>query len=112
MEDIEILVGTVKLSSGGTRYKVKEAIKHEEFVIPENGSPNITYDIAAIHVDGPIEFNDKVQPIEYSIEEVGAGKNLQVSGWGLNDVSSVFVKFLFDFFFFSFIFDRKHKFIN
>lgn len=80
LKDIEILVGTIKLSSGGMRYKVKEAIKHEEY-----GDSNVTYDIAAIRVDGPIQFNDKVQPIKYSIEEVDAGKNLQVSGWGLTE---------------------------
>lgn len=83
---MEILVGTVKLSSGGTRYKLKEAIKHQEFSTPEKGSPNVTFDIAAIRVDGPIEFNDFVQPIEYSTEEIGAGENLQVSGWGLLEV--------------------------
>lgn len=80
---MEILVGTVKLSSGGARYKLKEAIKHQEFSMLTNGSPNVTFDIAAIRVDGPIKFNDFVRPIEYSTEEVGAGENLQVSGWGL-----------------------------
>ena len=87
MTDIEILVGTNKLSSGGTRYKLKEAIKHEKYYVPEYGIPNNTYDIAIVKVQEPIEFNDKIQPIKYSIEEVGSGENLQVSGWGFLKVS-------------------------
>lgn len=88
---IEILVGTIKLSSGGTRYKVKEAIKHNEFPILKHNTRNVFHDIAAIRVDGPIQFNNNIQPIKYSTEEVRAGENLQVSGWGLLRV----IKFLF-----------------
>lgn len=80
LNEMEILVGTVKLSSGGTRYKLKEAMKHQEYRYIR-GSPNDTFDIAVLHVDGPIEFNDYVRPIEYSTSFVEAGENLQVSGW-------------------------------
>lgn len=84
LDAVEVLVGTNKLNSTrGTRYKVKEVIKHEEFFVPESDDvlDNYTYDIAVIRV-APIQFNDKVQPIKYSIEEVKAGENLQATGWG------------------------------
>lgn len=92
LEGLDVLVGTVKLSSGGTRYKVKEAIKHHEFKFPKDGrAENVTHDIAVIRVDGPIQFSDNVQPIQYSTKEVGKGENLQVSGWGLLKVSFGFI---------------------
>lgn len=88
LEELDVLVGTVKLSSGGARYKVKEAIKYHEFKIPARGDLNVTHDIAVIRVDGPIQFNDNVQPIEYSIAKVEDNGNLQVSGWGLLKVNT------------------------
>lgn len=87
VDDIEILVGTNKLSSGGMRYKVKKTIKHEFFFMPEYLDPDVTYDIALIMVQTPIQFNNKVQPIKYSIEEVGENENLRVYGWGSLSVS-------------------------
>lgn len=87
MNDIEILVGTNKLSSGGTRYKVKKTIKHEFYYMPEYLSPDVTYDIAMIWVQTPIEFNDNVQPIKYSMDEVEENDQLIVYGFGSLSVS-------------------------
>lgn len=85
--DLEILVGTAKLSAGGKRYKVKNVIKHDKYISPGYGDGRahgqMSFDIAAVQVNGPIQFNDKVQPIKYSAQELGDGENLQVSGWGI-----------------------------
>lgn len=80
---MEILVGTNKLNSVvGTRYKVKKAIKHEFYFLPEHSPPDITYDIALLWLQNPIEFTDTVKPIKYSTEEVGENEKLQTSGFG------------------------------
>lgn len=94
---MEVLVGTVKLSSGGTRYKVVEAIKHDgKRSIPGYQKPNLNpYDIAVIRVEGPIQFSDTIQPIKYAIDEVEAGECLQVSGWGELEVSGRFFCHIF-----------------
>lgn len=76
-KDIEILVGTNKLSSGGTRYKVKKTIPHEKFNQPVRAN-----DIALIRTQMPIKFNAKVTSINYSTKEIPPGKKLQISGWG------------------------------
>lgn len=99
MNDLEILVGTVKLSSGGKRYKVEKAIKHEKYISPQygdrRGPGSMSFDIAALYVNGPIQFDETVQPIKYSTQEVGDGENLQVSGWGILKVNSFFPRFCF-----------------
>lgn len=89
---MEILVGTNKLnSSDGTRYKVKKAIKHEFFYLPEHIEPDVTYDIALVWVKSPIEFTEKVQPIKYSTEEVEENEMLQITGWGYKNWNGVFI---------------------
>lgn len=82
-DNMEILVGTNKLNSlGGTRYKVKKVIKHEFFYLPEHLQPDVTYDIALVWLQDPIEFTDTVQKIKYSTEEIGENEKLQTTGWG------------------------------
>lgn len=83
---MEILVGTNKLSSGGARYKVKMTITHDDYFTPEFSDPDIVNDIGLIHVQTPIQFNEKVQPIKYSTNEVKADELLQISGWGYLNV--------------------------
>lgn len=95
VENMEILVGTNKLSSGGTRYKVKKTIKNELYYMPENLDADVTYDIALIHVQTPIQFNSEVQPIKYSTEEINENENLQVFGWGRLKVSRRYLFYLF-----------------
>lgn len=77
-QDIEILAGTNKLHSGGSRYKIDKPIIHEEF-----GYPPFSNDIALVRLKTPIQFSDKVQPIKYSKKEIKAGTKLLISGWGL-----------------------------
>lgn len=79
---MEILVGTNDLKSGGTYYKIKQYIAHEN-----HDRPRFAYDIAVIEVSKTIEFNKKVQPIEYSREEIPHGAISSLSGWGRTSTS-------------------------
>lgn len=77
-QNIEIIVGTNKLQSGGSRYKIDKPIIHEEF-----GNPPFSHDLALVRLQSSLQFSDNVKPIKYSKKVVKAGSNLQVSGWGL-----------------------------
>lgn len=81
--DIVVVVGTNKLSSGGTSYMANKTIVHKLFV-----RSVYTYDIGLIRLQTPIEFNEKVQPIEYSAKVIEPGTTgLKLTGWGLLSVS-------------------------
>lgn len=82
MNYLEIYVGSNDLKNGGTYYKIQKIKAHEKF-----NKPNYANDIAVIRVQGAITFTDKVQPIEYSSEEVPDGASLQLTGWGQLQVS-------------------------
>lgn len=79
-------MGTNKLSSGGTRYKVKEIIPHEQY-----NQQELANDIALIRVQMPIEFGANAQAINYSTKEIGPNENLQISGWSLTKVYNNFL---------------------
>lgn len=72
-----ILVGTNDLNSGGTYYTPEAFEKHEN-----HNHPRFANDVAVIRVKGTIQFNDLVQPIEYSPDEVPNGADVQLTGWG------------------------------
>lgn len=76
--DIQVLVGTNDLESGGARYSVEKLITHESY-----NTPYYAYDIAVIKVKNSIEFNDRVQPIELSEAEIQDKSVVQLTGWGL-----------------------------
>lgn len=73
--NIQVLVGTNDLQSGGTRYKPERFIVHESY-----NRPN-TYqnDIALIKME-KMQFNENVQPIKYSENFVKDGTQLQTTG--------------------------------
>lgn len=77
VQSIEILVGTNQIGSGGKRYSVKYAIPHENY-----NNPEFAHDIAVIRLQTPIEFNEKVQPIHFSMIPVPANTDLEVFGLG------------------------------
>lgn len=83
--DIEILVGTNDLNSGGQRYKVQKVIQHERY-----NQPSFANDIGLVRIDGRIKFNEKVQPIKYSNKFVDGGAELQTTGWGRLNASILF----------------------
>lgn len=74
---MQILVGTNDLGKGGKYYKVEKLIAHENY-----NNPSFAYDIAVIRIQGKIEFNERVQPIEYSPDEVPDEADVQLTGWG------------------------------
>lgn len=94
LENLQILVGTKDLKSGGSIYYVERARIHEEYTNnqwpeytttpqPARSATNnndYTNDIALLRILGQIQLN--VRPIEYSAEEVTAGANAQLTGWG------------------------------
>lgn len=85
-QHIEILVGTTKLFSGGTLYKVNETIIHDLYY-----KETLEYDIALVRPKIPIQFNEfNVQPITYSSKEVPPNAELLASGWGKWTVSKFY----------------------
>ena len=72
---LDVLVGTNDLTKGGTYYKVEKFYMHENY-----NEPMYANDVAVIRVKGTIEFNDRVQPIEPSDEEVQDGAEVQLTG--------------------------------
>lgn len=63
--------------SGGRHYRAKNFIIHGNY-----DEKIFANDIGLIHTRDPIEFNDRVQPIPLSAEEVPEKSLLIVSGWG------------------------------
>lgn len=81
--DVEVLVGTNKLSSGGTRYSTNKIFIHENYT-----RSNYANDIALLRVQTPIEFSEKVQPIKISSKVIEPGtQNLKITGFGLLSVN-------------------------
>ncbi|XP_055307978.1 chymotrypsin-1-like, partial [Sitodiplosis mosellana] len=78
--DIQIRVGSHKKSSGGQVLKVLETIRHPEYKEDVHLTRN---DIGLIRVQGSIEFNKKVQPINYDGAEPSPGTQLLATGWGM-----------------------------
>ena len=76
-KEIEILVGTNKLSLGEKRYKANKTITHEHYNEPWRAN-----DIALIRTQIPIQFDTKVKPIKRGTKEIPSGTKLQTSGWG------------------------------
>lgn len=72
---MEILVGTNDLRAMGERYKVKSYKIHQNY--SERYDQN---DIAVAKIEGEFTFNDRVQPIEYSAEEVPDRSVVQFTG--------------------------------
>lgn len=72
-------MGTNDQWSGGKLYNIKEFIGHDKFNV---SAPSKGYDVGLIKVEGPIEFNSKVQPIELSKKSVPVGEYALETGWG------------------------------
>lgn len=70
-------MGTNDLAKGGKYYKVAKLTAHEHY-----NNPTFAYDIAVIQLQGKIEFDDKVQPIELGKDDVPDGAIVQLTGWG------------------------------
>lgn len=73
---LEVLVGTNDLSKGGQFYQIEKFSVHEQFAGPKR------YDIATVRVQGTIEFNDHVQPIEVFKDELPNDSDVTFTGFG------------------------------
>ncbi|KAL7302237.1 hypothetical protein TKK_0004910 [Trichogramma kaykai] len=81
--DMEVVVGVTNRDEPEAMavYKVQDFRMHEHY--DHIGDfPIATNDIGLIRVDRPIEFNDKVQPIQLSTETPKAGSLITSTGWG------------------------------
>lgn len=76
------MVGTNDLWSRATRYSVAEVIHHDDY-----NYPRMANDLAIVEINGTIEFNDKVQAIQYSNRIIEKNSNVQAIGWGRFGVS-------------------------
>lgn len=65
-------------------YNVEKLIKHKRYASGLFGD-----DIGLIRVEGTIEFNSLVQPIEYSKEKVEANSTLQLSNYDFVSVRTM-----------------------
>lgn len=79
---VRVVVGALRLSSGGTAMDVDKIIAHEEF--DQKTAKN---DIALIRTAKKIVFNDQVQPIALPNKDVVDGNHI-ISGWGTDGVSN------------------------
>jgi trypsin len=79
-ENITARVGSTFKESGGTVYRIKEAILHPNF-----NSIKLDNDVALLIVEGEIMFDANVKPIALpKLNQVVAdGTVCTVSGWGL-----------------------------
>ncbi|MCZ0983311.1 serine protease [Streptomyces diastatochromogenes] len=72
-------VGTNTLDSGGTAYRVQEAIRHQDYNGNAAGMPN---DIALLKLSTPIAYTPLVQPIALPDPPAYPGGTATLTGWG------------------------------
>lgn len=73
---IQIVAGTNEWKTG-IHYNVSKIIINEKFVLSD-----YINDIALIRARTPIEFNERVQPINFTSKAVQPDTLLQTTGWG------------------------------
>ncbi|KAF7395127.1 hypothetical protein HZH66_008301 [Vespula vulgaris] len=80
---ITVRAGTTTKSSGGSKHKVAEIIKHEKFSTNIYGVPQ--NDVALIRLADPFELDEKRQPISLfeAKEESVPGVKATITGWGV-----------------------------
>lgn len=81
---ISIWVGSNDVDLGGVLYRSDKFYTHADY-----NNPMLANDIGLIRVKGTIQFDDRVQPIELSSEEVPNGAEVTLSGWGGLRVSAI-----------------------
>ncbi|XP_072935174.1 chymotrypsin-2-like [Epargyreus clarus] len=72
-----VVVGTNQLRAGGDKYSVEQIFVHEDY-----DGELITNDVSVVKVSTPIQFGDKVQPIQLADQNTGEGADLILTGWG------------------------------
>lgn len=76
-ELMRVVVGAHHVTDDGHEHTISRIVVHEGYSIQ-----TISHDIALIEVAEPIEFGERVQPVELEREPVGAGERATIAGWG------------------------------
>lgn len=74
-DDVKIMVGSVRLDSGGSEHDVTGLIVHEQYA-------DFLNDIGLVHVSKPFRFSKTVKPIPYHGEFIDKGRHALTSGFG------------------------------
>jgi len=90
IEDLRIIVGTNDRLEPGQTLFPDEALVHCLYDIPYV----YNNDIALIHVNESIIFNDRTQIVELSREQPPAGSTVTLTGWGAPESSYPTVQYL------------------
>ncbi|XP_058121489.1 chymotrypsin-2-like [Anopheles ziemanni] len=72
-----VLAGTNLLNSGGQKHEVEAFFYHSRY-----NKPTFHNDVALVKVTKAFEFNEFVQPIEYSEHELPDDATVTLTGWG------------------------------
>lgn len=83
--ELEILVGTNDLKSGGKYYQVGRLFKHDDYDKDLHRN-----DITVIRMPEKFEFSDRVASIEMSTVSAPEGANLEFFGFGVDSVNVIF----------------------
>lgn len=76
-EYFSIRAGSVNRIAGGVIHDVEKVIIHEEH------GTNLVNDLALLKLKTPLEYTDKIKPIELVTEPIADGSTIVLSGWGL-----------------------------
>lgn len=77
---IRVLAGATDKFEGGKLYEIKTLHMNPNFLV--NGEYNQKFDIAVVELVNPIEYNDKVKPIEIISKRIEPGTPAVSGGWG------------------------------
>lgn len=75
--ELEVLLGTNSLSSGGVVYRISEITLHPTFVADLHLN-----DVAVLRTDSQIVFDTRVRAINLGTSIVVGGATVSISGWG------------------------------
>lgn len=75
--NMKVLAGTNQLNSGGQLYAVKQFFVHSRY-----NKPMFHNDVALVKLASAFEFDELVQPVEYSEHELPDNATLTLTGWG------------------------------
>lgn len=80
-QNVRVVVGAHRVSSGGTHYTVDKILKH-----PGYGPIDLSNDISIVRTTHPIKYSALVRPITLPTTDlpVDGGLPVIVSGWGKN----------------------------
>ncbi|CRL03696.1 CLUMA_CG016530, isoform A [Clunio marinus] len=80
VENIAVVAGSNRLSSGGTTYRAIHVVEHPEY--RQEGFMTYENDISLIQVDRNIVFSATIASIPISSNFIGGGVNVDIAGFG------------------------------